>query len=382
MGQYLKTRYPGIFQYVGKNGTAYGIDYYAGGKKHREIVGPLLGEAQEKLAEKKALAKKGVIVSVSQKRKITLKELKEKYGEIQKGERYFEKTRKYYLKPILEFFGEAKQLYRITPLDIEEFKKKRKETPTRWRRVRSDIAVNRELETLRHMLNKGVQWGMLNENPFDRFKDHILFEEKNDRIRYLTEDEIKRLLGVSPPYLKNIIKAALLTGLRKGDILNLKWSNVDLEKGLLFYTEQKKREKLSIKVLNSDMVDLLMNIQKGKNDRIFCGPDGETLKDVQRSFKTALKKSGISNFRFHDLRHTSASYMVMRGASMKAVQEHLGHTTLTMTQKYSHLSPDFQRSEVARLNGLCDEGIEGSKKLVRSDELIENGRQPEPYATA
>lgn len=58
MGQYLKTRYPGIFQYVGKNGTVYGIDYYAGGKKHREIIGPRLGDTQEKLSEKKALAKK------------------------------------------------------------------------------------------------------------------------------------------------------------------------------------------------------------------------------------------------------------------------------------------------------------------------------------
>ena len=382
MGQYLKTRYPGIFQYAGKNGTAYGIDYYAGGKKHREIIGPLLGEAQEKLAEKKALAKKGVIVSISQKRKITLKELKEKYEEIKKGERYFERTRKYYLKPILEFFGETKQLYRITSLDIEEFKKKRKDTLTQWKRIRSDIAVNRELETLRHMLNKAVEWGMLDENPFDKFKGPILFEEKNDRVRYLTEDEIKRLLAVSPSYLKNIIKAALLTGLRKGDLLNLKWSNVDLEKGILSYSEQKKRDRLRMKVLNSDMVDLLMGIPKGESDHIFCRPEGEPLKDVKRSFKTSLRKAGISNFRFHDLRHTSASYMVMRGASMKAVQEHLGHTTLTMTQKYSHLSPDFQRSEVERLNGLCDEEIEGSKKLVRSEELTKNDEHPEPYATA
>jgi hypothetical protein len=63
MGQYLKTRYPGILQYVGKNGTPYGISYRSGGKKHREIIGPLLGEAQEKLAEKKTLGKKGIVLS-------------------------------------------------------------------------------------------------------------------------------------------------------------------------------------------------------------------------------------------------------------------------------------------------------------------------------
>jgi integrase len=382
MGEYLKTHYPGIFQYVGKNGTAYGIDYYAGGKKHREIIGPLLGEAQEKLAEKKALAKKGVIVSISQKRKITLREIKGKYEEIQKGEPYFEKTRKYYLKSILDFFGETKQLYRITPLDIEEFKKKRKETPTQWKRVRSDIAVNRELQTLRHMLNKAVEWGMLDLNPFDRFKKPILFEEVRGRVRYLTEEEIKSLLNVSPLYLKNIIKAALFTGLRKGDILTLKWSDVDLERSLLFFNEQKKKGKLGIKLLNSDMVNLLMTIPKGKNDYIFCGPDGEHLKDVKRSFHTALKKTGITDFHFHDLRHTSASHMIMRGASPKAVQKHLNHSSLAMTERYAHLSPDFQRSEVERLNGLCDEGIQGSKKLVRSEDLLRNGEQPESCATA
>jgi integrase len=92
------------------------------------------------------------------------------------------------------------------------------------------------------------------------------------------------------------------------------------------------------------------------------------LKDVKRSFKTALKKAGIKDFRFHDLRHTSASHLLMRGASMKAVQEHLGHTTIAMTQRYSHLSRDFQREEVNRLNGLCGEG---GKKLVRNGKKLE-----------
>ena len=381
MGQYHKTHYPGIFKYIGKNGTVYGIDYYAGGKKHREIVGPLLGDARKKLEERRALVKSGGYESLANKKKVTFERLKDKYGEIQKGERYFEKTRRYYLKPLMVFFGE-KKLCQITPLEIEDFKKKRKETPTQWGKVRSDVAVNRELETLRHMLNKAVEWEMLDMNPFDRFKKPILFQEDRGRVRYLTEDEIKTLLIFSPSYLKNIIKAALFTGLRKGDILNLKWPDVDLERGLLYFNEQKKMGKLGIKVLNSDMINLLMSIPKGKSDHIFCGPDGKPLKNVQRSFRTALKKAGITDFHFHDLRHTSASHMIMRGASPKAVQKHLNHSSLSMTERYAHLSQDFQRSEVERLNGLCDEEIESSKKLVRREELIENMNQPEPYVTA
>ena len=89
------------------------------------------------------------------------------------------------------------------------------------------------------------------------------------------------------------------------------------------------------------------------HDYIFTGPQGEPLKNVKRAFKTALKKAGIEDFHFHDLRHTSASYLVMRGASMKAVQVHLGHTSIAMTERYAHLSPDFLRSEVERLSGFC-----------------------------
>jgi integrase len=121
---------------------------------------------------------------------------------------------------------------------------------------------------------------MLNQNPFYHFKKSILFEEDRGRVRYLTEDEIKSLLSWSPPYLKNIIKAAILTGLRKSDLLRLRWDNVDLGKGVLFYNEQKKRDKLRIKVLNSDMIDLLMDI-KATSEYIFTDPEGKPLKDVK-----------------------------------------------------------------------------------------------------
>jgi len=401
MGKYVKTRYPGIFKYIGKHGEKYGIDYYSGGKKCREIIGPLLSEAQEELQKKRA---GGNYQSLASKRKITFKQLAEKYEEMQKGETYFEKTRKYYIKIIKDFFKE-KRLYQISPLDVETYRKQRKETPTRAKKPRSEVAVNRELETLRHVFNKAVEWGMMEKNPFDKFREPILFKEDENRVRYLTEDEIKRLFAVldkkpkekkrkkslpedapnkivNPFYLKNIVKAALLTGLRRGDILNLKWSDVDLEKGILFYNEQKKRNKRRIKVLNSEMIELLKSIHSGESETIFNGPDGKPLKDIKRSFRTALKNAGIKDFHFHDLRHTSASYMVMRGASLKAVQDHLGHTSLMMTQRYAHLSPEFQRSEVERLSGIFSGEKPDGKNSVRSDQNADFPAEAGAYATA
>jgi integrase len=387
MGKYQKTKYPGIFKYVGRNGESYGIDYYAGGKKHREIIGSLLTEAQEKLAEFRKSARDGGYMSLAARRKFTFDQLAKEYEEKQKGETYFDKTRKYYVPIIKTFFGN-KRLYQISPLDVESYKKQRKETPTRAKKPRSDVAVNRELETLRHIFNKAVDWGFMEKNPFDKFRDPILFKEDENRVRYLTEDEIKRLfavLGEEKPkdkkhpeekikpyqYLENIVRAALLTGLRRGDLLSLKWADVDLEKGVLFFNEQKKRNKRRIKVLNSDMINLLKSVPRGESETIFSGPDAKPLKDVKRSFRTTLKRAGIRDFHLHDLRHTSASYMVMRGASLKSVQEHLGHTSLTMTQRYAHLSPEFQRAEVERLSGVFSVDLAGSKKLVRNDQTLD-----------
>jgi integrase len=400
MGEYLKTRYPGIYKYVGAKKTVYGIDYYAGGKKHREIVGPLLGETRKKLNNRKDQSDKGIVV---QKKKITFRKLAQKYADLHSGKPSYQGSQKYFIgywyedeekqrqwkdMILTKHFGDWK-LFEINSHEIEKFRKLRKEAPVKGKwdeekkthieKERSDVSVNRELEVLRHILNKAVEWGWVGENPFKRFKESIFFAERNDRVRFLEEDEIQKLLEVSPPYLGDIIKGAIFTGLRKGDLLNLKWSDVDLERGFLTYREQKKRDKFRVKELNDDMICLLMEIPKGQSDHIFCDPDGKPLMDMKRSFSTALMKAGIKDFHFHDLRHTSASHLLMRGASLKTVQEHLGHTTIGMTQRYSHLSRDFKREEIQRLNGLCGES---SKKLVRSDQISETESQPYVNATA
>lgn len=399
MGVYQKTIYPGIFKYIGKNGTVYGIDYYAGGKKHREMIGSLLGEAKDKLKERQDQKKQGIVL---QKRN-TFRKLAQDYVKIEADTPSYKQSHKYYIgywekqedgveswkdMTLTEYFGD-KKLLQITPKDIEEFKKLRKDAPVNGKE-RSGVSVNRELEVLRHMLNKAIEWQWLERNPFTVFKESVFYGEDNSRSRYLEPDEMVRLFDVlekSPSYLRNIIKGAIFTGLRKGDLLKLQWKDIDKGKGYLTYLEQKKRNsrnkgpKTVTKFINQDMIDLLDSMSI-LGDYVFCDSDGKPFKNVTRAFKTALKRAGITNFHFHDLRHTSASYLLMRGASLAAVQKHLNHKDFKMTQRYAHLAERFQKEQVNKLDGLFDGMENSSKKLVRSDQIEGVGDQPNVNATA
>jgi len=410
MGEYQKTIYPGIFKYIGKNGTVYGIDYYAGGKKHREMVGELLGEAKDKLKERQDQAKQGIVL---QKRN-TFRKLAQEYVKLEADTPSYKQSYKYYIgywekqedgveswkdMSLTQYFGDLK-LLQITPKSIEEYKKRVKDTPVngKWdkekkariKKIRSDVAVNRELEVLRHMLNKAIEWQWLERNPFTVFKESVFYGEDNSRSRYLEPDEMIHLFDVlekSPSYLRNIIKGAIFTGLRKGDLLKLQWRDIDKGKGFLTYVEQKKRNskdkgpKRVVKHLNGDMIELL-NEMPVVGEYVFCKSDGKPLKNVVRAFKTALRRAGITDFHFHDLRHTSASYLLMRGAPLVSVQKHLNHKDFKMTQRYAHLAEQFQKEQVNKLDGLFDGMENSSKKLVRNDQIEGVGGQPNVNATA
>jgi integrase len=405
-GEYQKTNYPGIFKYVGEKKTVYGIDYYAGGKKHREMVGGLLGDAKNKLKERQDQAKQGIVIQ----KKNTFRKLAQEYSKLVIDTSSYQKSEKYYIgywekqengteswkdMTLTQYFGDRK-LFQVTPKDIEEYKKLRKDTLVNGKE-RSGVSVNRELEVLRHMLNKAIEWQWLEKNPFSVFKESVFYGEDNSRARYLKPDEMIRLFDVlekSPSYLKNIIKGAIFTGLRKGDLLKLQWKDIDKEKGFLTYLEQKKRNgrnkepKWVVKHLNGDMIDLL-NEMPVIGEYVFCQSDGKPLKNVIRAFKTALKRAGVTDFHFHDLRHTSASYLLMRGAPLVSVQKHLNHKDFKMTQRYAHLAEQFQKEQVNKLNGLFDEIENGnkmeanrSKKLVRSDQNEGLKGQPNVNVTA
>jgi integrase len=221
---------------------------------------------------------------------------------------------------------------------------------------------------LSHILfTKAEEWEMVERNPFGRGKS-LLIKENNKRMRFLSEDEIARLLNAceSRKHLHRIVKCALHTGMRRGEILKLKWNQV-LD-GFIYLRETKTNESRQIPI-NDELAIVFKEIRREQglsSEYVFTykpnawklfakGQEAEhikakPIKRIEKGFYTALEKAGIEDFKFHDLRHTFASHLIMKGASLKEVQELLGHKDIKMTMRYAHLSQENKRKAINLLN--------------------------------
>lgn len=214
-------------------------------------------------------------------------------------------------------------------------------------------SVNRALACLKHMFTKAVDWEMISEDVAKRVKKVKLTDENNKRLRFLSVEESDRLLSACDRHLKQIVVFALHTGCRRGEILGLTWDRVDLKHGfiLLDITKNGKRREIPI---NQTVRAMLQGIvRRIDSPYVFVNPEtGKRYQDIKRSFGTACRKAGLADFRFHDLRHTFASQLVMNGVDITTVSRLLGHNSLTMTLRYSHLAPNHLQNAVDVLSRL------------------------------
>ena len=233
------------------------------------------------------------------------------------------------LKPLCKIFG-SKKLSDISTKDIEEFKS------VRIKEV-SPATVNRSLSVLRHLINLAKRWKkFFGENPVSIAG---MLEENNLVERILSPEEQGRLIEASIGYLRPIISTALNTGMRRGEILGLKWSDVDMDTGLITVSQtnskSKKQRKIFInRILRKELAEL--KLKSGGNEFVFLSDKGRRLKEVKNGFDAACRRAGIEGLRFHDLRHTPATRMIESGGSIVAVCKILGHSDIKTTMRYTH----------------------------------------------
>ena len=242
---------------------------------------------------------------------------------------------------ILKFFKQQGKenilISEITTKHIEEFKI--------WKKASSDCkdqTINRDLAILRKMLNVAVDWDYLDEADLPKIK--MIKTEQNLKQRILKQDEESRLLNLVPDYLADIIKFALNTGCRKGEILHLKWNQIDLDEMKIKLVNTKAKKQRNVPMNETVESVLLKRKEQDHNaEYVFTNPaTGDRYQDISRSYETAREKAGLKDLRFHDLRHTFATRLIYAGISHYVVSKLLGHHSVTMTERYLH--PDYEQS--------------------------------------
>jgi integrase len=250
------------------------------------------------------------------------------------------------LEHLYSFFGKERALAEIVPVDIEGYKVHRKAKV-------AGSTVNRELALLKRMFNLAITWDLfLAANPVRKVK---FFREFNIGLRVLSSEEEKDLLQNASPYLQDLIRFALNTGLRIGEIFSLRWSNVDLKRGILSVFAA-KTEKIREVPINSETRQVLEAWWLGKKSEVvFYNPEtGKPFVDLKTGFALACSKAKISAVTWHTLRHTFASRLVNSGVDIVTVKELLGHSSLSVTMRYAHTNIDSKRTAVEKLAGFSD----------------------------
>lgn len=199
----------------------------------------------------------------------------------------------------------------------------------------------------------------------------ILHKKKvrSTRMNFLSKEQWLCLEQHLPGYLKPIVAFSLATGMRKSNVLNLKWSEVNLRAAsVLVYADESKNKKQLNLPLNEWAIEILSSQLYENKDYVFCKKDGSKLVDPKKAFKKACRLAGIDNFRWHDLRHTFASWGLEAGMSLAELKELGGWSSLAMVLRYAHLCPN----ELSKVSNMLKkpqslDTIEAHSKIVNSD---------------
>ena len=195
---------------------------------------------------------------------------------------------------------------------------------------------------------------MVGDNPVKKVKSPKL---PRGRVRFLDDDERQSLLNAckesSNAWLYFCVILALSSGMRQGELMGLKWQDVNLKDGffILHETKNGERRRVPLSGLALSLLQEHAKIRRLDTDLLFPGNiHANKPIDLRKPFETALKAAGINDFHWHDLRHCTASYLAMNGASLAEIAEVLGHKTLAMVKRYAHLSDGHVSNVVASMN--------------------------------
>ncbi len=219
----------------------------------------------------------------------------------------------------------------------------------------SPARVNRYIAAFSHACTIAVnEWEWLEHHPLQKISK---MKEPRGRVRFLDDEERKRLLQVCQhskcSCLYTVVVLSLSTGARFNEIMSLKWQDVDLNRRIITLHDTKNKERRVLPLAGQALELIREHNRVRRIDSTLVFPSPRNPKEpykIRTAWNSAVKEAGLEDFRFHDLRHSAASYLAMNGASLAEIAEVLGHKTLQMVKRYSHLSEAHTASVVAKMN--------------------------------
>jgi len=319
-----------------KRGNTYYVDYYYQGKRIREAVGSSRQLALTVFQKRKVEIAEGKFLDLDRGCKILFKDFAqrflEKYSRVEK-KGYIDDERA--LKHLTAYLGHL-SLKQITQEKIHEYRGYRKEQGAK------ESTINRDIACLKTLYNKAVEWGYTRHNPAQGIKKFS--EDQFIVFRFLTPAQADTLISQCHPRLKDMVTVALQTGLRLGNIQDLTKDQVDFHNNVIRITKNTKSKRA-------------YNIPMTPQVREILSKDFDFNFDPKNAFKGAVKRSGLEPFRFHDLRHTFATWLVTgflgktKPMDIYTVSKILGHSSVTVTEKhYGHIADQYKQDEIKRMD--------------------------------
>lgn len=337
----------GVFTRKDRPGCFYGSWMDASGRRRkRKLAVHTLQQARSLVQAEKARVDEQRTKGYAAPTKDSFASILPRYLRHQKprlSERSYERTQGILENQLRPAFG-TMQLGNMRRAEIEQYVTERAGEV-------SPGSVVKELNVLKHLLGLAVEWELIPFNPALKIKAP---RPPAGRVRYLRPTELRALLIACPEWLRPIAALAAFTAMRRGEILKLRWLDVDLTGGRILLPQTKNGEgrivylnRLAAQVLQSRWTTYARS-----TDRVFPLTEHCTADNISKGFAAVCRRLEIEDFHFHDLRHTAASWLRMQGADIHTVAQVLGHKDLRMAARYQHLSPEFLSEAVARLDAI------------------------------
>lgn len=330
-------------------GRTWYVDYRCNGRRFKERIGPNKSLARQVLAKRETEIAEGRFFAKRPAPALTFGQMTAKWWQLH-GQHLKSRSAKYMRDKLLGVFRDQ----RLDELGVAELQQY-----YNLRCLDSSVSTaNKYLALIAEIFAAAETWGdFAGRSPTKGVKKRRL---ENRRDRFLSAGEIKSLLAMCSPRIYPILVCALLTGMRRGEILGLCWEDVSLERDLIYILRSKTGKPREIP-LAPKLKEVLLALPPRVAGPVFDVP----VITLRRCFAKALAAAGIPACRFHDLRHTFASHFVMRTGNLAAAQRVLGHASPRMTQRYAHLAQDYMMAEMLRYDRAVPVGEFGAAQAAK-----------------